>query len=163
MDRMAKLSAAAAAALAGLAFCGCDCTAVARAERADPAAMAQEGTIVFTRPARFTPWFGNRAIGQFIEIAYERASRNEAGQLVVEVGIRYRGPVSWTNWHQHAPKVLNIAATCNFYGTPAGALGGPSVYQTNRRTLAINRGETFAYKAVCPVEGANGYQLVLGD
>ena len=152
---------AAVAAIATLVFCGC--TAVDPIARADQGDMASEGTIVFTRPARFTPWFGNYSISQFIEVTYERASRNEAGQLVVEVGIRNRGPVSWTNWHRHAPELLNIAATCNFYGTQAGAVEGPIMYQTNRRTLAIRRGETFAYKAVCPVDGANGYQLVLGD
>ena len=139
------------------------CTAVDPVVRANRADMAQEGTIVFTRPAHFTPWFGNYSISQFIEITYERVARNQAGQLVVEVGIRNRGPVSWTNWHQHAPKTLNIAATCNFYETQTGALGGPCIYQTNRRTLVIGRGETYAYKAVCPAENANGYQLVLGD
>lgn len=139
------------------------CTAVDPVARVDRGQMAQEGTIVFTRPAHFTPWFGNYSISQFLEIAYERVSRNAAGQLVVEVGIRNRGPVSWTNWHRHAPKTLSIAATCNFYETSAGALGGPCIYQTNRRTLVIGRGETYAYKAVCPVENANGYQLVLGD
>ena len=139
------------------------CTAVDPLARADRGNMAQEGTVVCTRPAHFTPWFGNYSISQFLEITYERVSRNAAGQLVVEVGIRNRGPVSWTNWHRHAPKTLNIAATCNFYETSAGALGGPCIYQTNRRTLVIGRGETYAYKAVCPAENANGYQLVLGD
>ncbi len=161
MNKKIKILMLAGSVLA-MAFFG-GCTAVDPVARANREDMSQEGTIVFTRPARFTPWFGNYSISQFIEVTYEHVSRNGAGQLVVEVGIRNRGPVSWTNWHQQAPKVLNIAATCNFYGTSAGALGGPIVYQTNRRTLAINRGETFAYKAVCPVEGANGYQLVLGD
>jgi len=161
MKKSAKACVAAMAAIASAVFCGC--TAVDPVDRVDPGKLAMEGTIVFTRPARFTPWFGNYSVSQFLEITYERASRNSAGQLVVEVGIRNRGPVSWTNWHRHAPELLNIAATCNFYGTQTGALGGPVIYQTNRRTLAIRRGETFSYKAVCPVEGANGYQLVLGD
>ena len=108
------------------------CTAVDPLARADRGNMAQEGTVVFTRPAHFTPWFGNYSISQFLEITYERVSRNAAGQLVVEVGIRNRGPVSWTNWHRHAPKTLNIAATCNFYETSAGALGGPCIYRSWR-------------------------------
>lgn len=151
----------AVAVLAAVVFSGCTAVdPVVRVERAD---MTEEGTIVFTRPARFTPWFGNYSLAQFLEVTYERVSRNEAGQLVVEVGIRNRGPVSWTNWHRHAPKTLNIAATCNFYETAAGPLGGPILYQTNRRMLAIGRGETYAYKAVCPIERANGFQFVLGD
>lgn len=160
MNKLMKIPAIAIGVLS-LNFLGC--TAVDPVARADRAAMSQEGTVVFTRPAHFTPWFGNYSISQFLEITYERVSRNDAGQLVVEVGIRNRGPVSWTNWNTHAPKTLSIAATCNFYETAAGALGGPVVYQTNRRMLVINRGETFAYKAVCPVDNAKGYQLVLGD
>lgn len=160
MKKMIKVPAIAIGFLS-LNFLGC--TAVDPVARADRAAMSQEGTVVFTRPAHFTPWFGNYSISQFIEITYERVSRNAAGQLVVEIGIRNRGPVSWTNWHRHAPEKLSITATCNFYETSAGVLGGPMLYQTNRRTLVINRGETYAYKAVCPVDGANGYQLVLGD
>lgn len=149
--------------LAFLSLLFSGCTAVDPVARADRGDMAQEGTIVFTRPARFTPWFGNYSISQFIEITYEKASVNAAGQLVVEVGVRNRGPVSWTNWHRHAPAKLAIAATCKFYETQAGALGGPVVYETNRRTLVINRGETYSYKAVCPVAGVKGYQLVLGE
>ena len=160
MNKLMKIPAIAIGVLS-LNFLGC--TAVDPVARADRAAMSQEGTVVFTRPAHFTPWFGNYSISQFLEITYERVSRNDAGQLVVEVGIRNRGPVSWTNWNTHAPKTLSIAATCNFYETAAGALGGPVVYQTNRRTIVINRGETYSYKAVCPVENAQGYQLVLGD
>ena len=161
MKMVMKIFVMMAIVLAVMLFNGC--TAVEPVARADQGEMAREGTIVFTRPARFTPWFGNYSINQFLEVTYERASRNDVGQLIVEIGIRNRGPVAWTNWHQNAPELLNIAATCNFYGTPAGPLGGPIIYQTNRQTLAIRRGETFAYKAVCPVEGANGYQLVLGD
>jgi hypothetical protein len=59
--------------------------------------------------------------------------------------------------------MLNIAATCNFYATAAGAMAGPIVYQTNRRTLVINRGEIYAYRVVCPINDVNGYQLILGD
>lgn len=153
-------------ALAAIAICYMaitGCTAVDPVARVDRNDLANEGTIVFTRPARFTPWFGNYSISQFIEIVYERASRNEAGLLVVEVGIRNRGPVSWTNWHTRAPEYLNIAATCNFYESSAGVMGGPMIYQTNRKVLTIGKGETYAYKAVCPVENAMGYQLVLGD
>ena len=160
MNKLIKIPAIAIGVLS-LNFLGC--TAVDPVARADRSVMSQEGTVVFTRPAHFTPWVGNYSISQFIEITYELVSRNDAGQLVVEVGIRNRGPVSWTNWHTHAPKTLSIAATCNFYETAAGALGGPVVYQTNRRTLVINRGETYSYKAVCPVDNAKGYQLVLGD
>ena len=76
MKKHIKISLMAAVAVAGTVFCGC--TAVDPVVRADPAGLAQEGTIVFTRPARFTPWFGNYSLSQFIEVTYERASRNAA-------------------------------------------------------------------------------------
>ena len=139
-------------------FCGC--TAVDSANRADVGEVAREGTVVFTRPARFTPFFGNYSISQFVEIVYERASRNSAGQLVVEVGIRNRGPVSWTNWHVNAPRRLTLKSRANFY---RGGINTPMVYSTNTQVIVIGRGETFAYKVVCPNPEADAYQIVLGD
>lgn len=143
--------------LCGAMFFG-GCYAVYNANRAED--LSREGSIVFTRPARFTPFFGSYSISDFVEIVYEKAYKNEAGQLVVEVGIRNRGPVSWTNWNMRAPERLTIKTTCNFYN--GNRNGSPIVYSTNRREIVINRGETFAYQAVCPAE-AFSYQVILGD
>lgn len=145
--------------LAAAVFCGCE--SVSNVERAEYSKLEKESSVVFTRPAHYTMFFGSYSISQFLEIIYERASYNAAGQLVVEVGIRNRGPVSWTNWPAHAPKVLRIKAQTNFYS--GNRVTSPIIYSTNRPTLVIGRGETYAYKVVCPVPGATSYQLVLGD
>ena len=139
-----------------LLFCGCK--AVHDADRPD---NIDEGTVVFTRPARYTMFFGSYSISEFMEVVYERDSRNDAGQLVVEVGIRNRGLASWTNWPQHAPSRIILKARCNFYREKR--VVSPIAYSTNQSRLIIGRGETYAYKAVCPVADVSDYQLVLGD
>lgn len=146
-------------ALAAVLFCGCN--SVRDLDRAKEVKLDDEGSVVFTRPAHYTMFFGSYSISQFLEVIYERASYNAAGQMVVEVGIRNRGPVSWTNWPVHAPKVLRIKAQTNFYA--GKRVSSPIVYSTNRPTLVIGRGETYAYKVTCPVAGVTNYQLVLGD
>ena len=139
----------------------CGCTAVDSANRADAEDICAEGTIVFTRPSRFSPYFGSYSIGELVEITYERAYRNEANQMVVEAGIRYRGYGSWTNWFRNTPQLIKLKGICNFYQN--GGIGTPIIYSTNKRDIVINRGETYAFKAVCPVDKAEAYQIVLGD
>lgn len=145
--------------IALLFFCGCK--AVYTVERVAPNELQKEGSIVFTRPVRFSLWAGSYSLNEFIEITYERTSRNDAGFLVVEVGIRYRGPVRWTNWYKTAPEKLPLRMVCHFYQDAGSA--SSAVYSTNHREIVISRGETFAFKAVCPVITANNYKLVLGD
>ena len=139
----------------------CSCHPVYNAPRADAEEINAEGSVIFTRPAQFTPFFGTHSIREFIEITYENSYRNEAGQLVVEVGIRNRGPVTWTDWHHRAPKRLTLNTRCNFYS--GNRVVSPMVYSTNRQKIVIERGETYAYKVVCPTQNANSFQLVLGD
>lgn len=139
----------------------CGCHSVCDVARANPEDLNKESTIVFTRSAKFTPFFGTHSMREFIEITYEKFYRNEAGQLVVEVGIRNRGPVSWTNWHRRAPKRLTLNTRCNFYS--GNRVVSPMVYSTNRQKIVIERGETYAYKVLCPSLNANSFQLVLGD
>ncbi|MBE6403293.1 MAG: hypothetical protein IKD10_13670 [Lentisphaeria bacterium] len=139
----------------------CSCRPVHEVPRPDIDKISAEGSVVFTRPAQFTPFFGTYSLSAFIEIVYEQAYRNEAGQLVVEVGIRNRGPVSWTDWHRKAPQQLTLNTRCNFYR--GNRVASPMVYSTNRQKVVIRRGETYAYKVVCPVQDAQNYQVVLGD
>lgn len=128
-----------------------------------PTDLHTEGTVVFDRATRNNLFFGNHSLVEYVEVVYERFSVNAAGQPVVEVGIRYKGPDSWTNWYRTAPRRLRLAATCNFYDTPAAQAGGPIVYATNRQPIVLILGETFAFKAVCPLASARGYQVVLGQ
>lgn len=142
------------------AFSGC--RAVYNVERAKLDDLQAEGTIVFTRPARFTPLFGSYSISELVEITYEKVSRNAAGQLVVEAGIRFRGPVSWTNWNVPATSRVTLKTRCNFYGE-GGVVNSPIIYSTNQREIVIPLGGTYAYKAVCPRAEASRYQIVLGE
>lgn len=148
-----------AAVIAAIILSGC--TAVDNVDRVSCADQQQEGTIVFARAAHYSPLFGTYSLNELIEIAYERVHRNAAGQLVVEAGIRYRGYSFWTNWFRHSPGVLTLRTVCNFYQD--GGISTPVVYATNHQEIVINRGETFAFKAVCPVTSATRYQIVLGD
>ena len=147
--------------LIGMFLVGCHANyPVSRVRQSD---LQMEGTVVFDRAARNNLFFGNHSLVEYVEVVYDRFSVNAAGQPTVEVGIRYKGPDSWTNWYKDAPRQLNIAATCNFYGTPTAQAGGPIVYATNRQPIVIKLGETYAFKAVCPNTGARGYQVVLGE
>ena len=137
------------------------CTSVDNVDRASYSSQQEEGTIVFTRAAHYSPLFGTYSLNEVIEVAYEKVSRNEAGQLVVDAGIRYRGFSLWTNWFKHSPSRLTLRTVCNFY--QEGGLSTPIIYSTNHQEIVINRGETFAFKVICPVKAAARYQIVLGD
>lgn len=145
-------------ALLGILFCGCD--TVHNAYRVDSDDLADEGSVVFTRAAKFYPFFGSYSISEFVEITYDQVSVNDAGMLVAEVGIRNRGPVRWTNWWKGAPEQIVLKARCVFFRGDRGS--SPAVYSTNEQEIVIDRGQTYLYKAVCPVEDASSYQLVLG-
>ena len=134
------------------------CRAVYSANRAD---ADREGTIVFTRPAKFHPFFGSHSLSDFVEITYEKVSRNHAGQLVVEAGIRNRGTVQFSNWYKRAPENITVRTQCNFF--EGNSSNTPIVYSTNQRDIVIPRGKTYPYRAVCPATKANSHQLILGD
>lgn len=122
---------------------------------------AAEGTVVFTRPARTAIFFGTYSLAQFFEITYDRATRNENGFLVVEVGVRNCGPSSWVNRYQTMPDSITIKAQCNFYS--GLDTNSPICYSTSQQAILVRHGETYAYKAICPLKEAQSYQLVLGD
>lgn len=146
-----------------LAFAGTGCYSVKAVDRANGGDLINEGSVVFARAGQYTLWFGSHSPREYFEVVYERFSHNDAGMPVVEIGIRYRGGVSWTDWYRNVPQTVTLGAQCNFYDTPAAQAGGPAVYSTNRERLVFQRGNTYAYKAVCPVRSAKGYQLVLGE
>ncbi|MBR4354431.1 MAG: hypothetical protein IKP97_03940 [Kiritimatiellae bacterium] len=141
----------------------CGCYAVKPMAGADMDDLRLEGNVVFQRPAKYTFWFGSNSPRDYFEITYSRFSRNEAGMPVVEVGIRFRGGTGWTNWSDKIPDTITLSAQCNFYPTMAAQAEGPVVYSTNNERITINRGATYAYRAVCPVKEAENFQLVLGE
>ncbi|MBR2872031.1 MAG: hypothetical protein IKB99_00915 [Lentisphaeria bacterium] len=144
--------------LTAVVLCGCHAVYPA-SEKLSPSDLAREGEVVFTRPTNFWPLFGSRSIDEYVEITYAKSHVNKAGQLVVEVGIRNCGPTSWTNWWKSAPARIDLQTRCNFFKSK---LGDPIIYETNVRNIFIGRGQTYAYKAVCPNTEARSFQLVLG-
>ena len=139
------------------------CYSVKAVDRVSGEDLITEGSVVFARAGQYTLWFGSHSPREYFEVVYERFSHNDAGMPVVEIGIRYRGGVSWTDWCRNVPQTVTLGAKCNFYDTPSAQAGGPVIYSTNRERLVFQRGNTYAYKAVCPVRSAKGYQLVLGE
>lgn len=155
------LIACAAAVFSACAVTGC--YSVKAVDRVADGDLITEGSVVFARAGQYTLWFGSHSPREYFEIVYERFSHNDAGLPVVEIGIRYRGGVSWTDWYREVPQTVTLGAQCNFYATPSAQAGGPIVYSTNRERIVFQRGNTYAYRAVCPVRAAKGYQLVLGE
>ncbi len=124
--------------------------------------LADESRVVFARATEYTMWFGSESPNDYFEITYCRLAQNDAGQPVAEVGIRYRGGTSWTNWFRPVPEHVSLTAVCNFYPTSGAQAEGPAIYSTNKQILQFSLGQTTAFKAVCPVQEAMGFQLVLG-
>jgi hypothetical protein len=151
------------AALAAVMLWGSGCYSVKPLERPEQESLSGEGSVVFARAKQYTLWFGSHSPREYFEVVYEQFSRNDAGFAVVEVGIRYRGGVSWTDWYKSIPQTVTLGARCNFYSTAAAQAEGPIVYSTNCERIVLQRGNTYAYKAVCPVRSVEGYQLVLGE
>ncbi len=141
---------------AALMFSGCRATYAVNRARTD-----NEGTIVFTRPKKFYPFFGSYSLSEFIEITYEKFSRNKAGQPVVEVGIRYRGPVQFSDWYTKAPDTVAVKVRTNFL--EGINVSSRIVWSTGDREIVIPLGQTYAYRAVCPDNMAQGYRVILGD
>lgn len=141
------------------------CASVQQPYQADREKLAKEGSTVFVRPGQYTIFFGSESLNEYLEITYERGSVNEAGQMVVELGLRNRGPVRWYNFLRTAPDQIVVMAQANFYETITQGHGpsGPPVYRTNRQKFVIKRGELVDCRFVCPVKTARSYQVVLSE
>lgn len=141
------------------------CSSVEGISSADQAELNSEGDAVFVRPQDYTILFGTRSLSSFIEITYNRSFINEAGQMVVELGMRNRGPSNWYNFLDTAPNDIVIMAKANFYVTPKQGHGpsSPPIYSTNDRKFVIKRGQIVACRFVCPVKTAKSYQVVFSE
>ena len=95
-------------------------------------------------------------------MTHEHAAANEAGRLKVEVGFRNRGGQHL--WNRKGPDITLSVKTA-FYSQPLGTDGetGVPVYETNWQPLAVPRGATVEYKAVCPKTSARYYQVTVSD
>ena len=154
------LLAAVAASGALLPFAAGGCKAVSTVDQADRADLENEGSVVFTRPSRYVAW-GTKSLRDYLEVTYERFYTNDAGQDVLEVGLRFRGATNWYDYFYSMPESVTFTGRADFY--PGKTRSGAPLYSTNRQTILIKRGDTFNFKAVSPRKGAGSYQLVLSE
>ena len=146
---------------------GCRGPTVSNANRANYGEMAAEGTIVFVRPTRFVadwiPGMGTHSLSEYVEITYERASKNDAGLLNVNIGFRDRGGQKF--WDRAGPS-FPLSVKTVFYDRPLSSMGGPTsppVYETNWQTVTLVRGGTEHYQVVCPATSGAYYQVTVSE
>ena len=145
--------------LAAACLTGCRTQTVSNAKHVSSAKLAKEGTVVFVRPDRSR---GTRSMLDDIEITYEKAGKNEAGLLKVELGIRNRGGQHLSN--MQGPTV-QLSVRTAFYKdkiTGQGPTGAP-VYQTDWQLVTLNRGETEQFEALCLVPSGEYYQVTMSE
>jgi hypothetical protein len=145
--------------LSWMLLCGCD--TVYNSHRATQNELSREDSVVFVRPDQYTI-LGTRSLRDYIEITYEKAIKNEAGFLHVEVGIRNRGGQRF--YDTKGPSV-HLSIRTAFYTDPISGKGPTSapVYQTNWQLLTLVRGETEHYETICPVSSGQYYQITLSE
>ncbi len=137
------------------------CKSVYNVRRAAPDEVSQEGTVVFVRPTDYT-LFGTKSMRDYLEIVNERASKNDAGLLQVQVGFRNRGGRHL--WDTKGPNI-SLSVKTAFYDQPFVSDGQKDipVYETNWETLPMPRGDTVEYKAVCPKPSGAYYQVTVSE
>lgn len=137
------------------------CRTVYNTDHAPSDKLAKEGTVVFVRPDRYTV-LGTRSVRDYIEITYEKAGKNDAGLLKVELGIRNRGGQHLSN--KQGPTV-QLSVRTAFYKdkiTGQGPTSAP-VYETNWHLVTLNRGETEQFEALCLVPSGEYYQVTMSE
>ncbi len=140
------------------------CRATQNVGGADRTQIEEEGTVIVARPEKYFIYFGSYSIGEYLDITYDRLTRNQAGQTSIEVGIRYKGANRWYNFTEKSPQYVTLYVRADFYpGTRIGKSYGPPVYSTNRQRVQIRLGDTFHFKAVCPDVRAQSCQVFISE
>lgn len=136
-------------------------TTVYNVERASLDRLGKEGTIVFVRPTDYNVW-GTESLRDYIEVTYERTSRNEAGFLQLEIGFRNRGG-QW--YYDSKGPNFHISVKTAFYNRPfaSGSPQSAPVYETNWQMVKLLRGATEHYRVVCPMAMAEYYQVTVSE
>ena len=134
---------------------------VYKPDRVDAETLAEEGTIVFVRPKDYNI-FGTESLRDYVEIVYEKAERNNAGLLKLNLGIRNRGG-QW--FYDHKGHDFQLSIKTAFYNTPlaSGTPQAAPIYETNWQTVKLLLGATEHYSVTCPVSSATYYQVTISD
>lgn len=137
------------------------CRSVYNVDRADQRELATEGTVVFVRPTEYS-LLGTKSLSDYVEVVYEQAERNDAGLLVVQIGLRGKGGQHlWDVRGRDFP----ISVKTAFYEAPVVGEGQrhPPVYETNWQRVSLLRGATSDHRVVCPVKSGAYYQVTLSE
>lgn len=137
------------------------CHSVYNTENVSTKDLSREGSAVVVRPDRYVLW-GTRSMNDYLEVAYEDFSYNQAGLAVVQMGLRNKGGEHWYN--RKAPD-FTLYAQAVFYKEPVAGTATRSapLYRSNKQPVPMPRGEVQDLKFVCPVQGAGGYQIILSE
>ena len=137
------------------------CGTVRNADTVEKGELAKESNLVVVRPDRYT-LLGTRSVKDYLEISYEKLTRNAVGFPVVSVGVRNHGGEHW--WDLNGPD-FTIYAQAVFYAEPVAGIDVRSrpLYKTNKRAVPLKRGETANLSFTCPVKSAKGYQVIFSE
>lgn len=126
--------------------------------------LTPQGDVVFTRPFRWQPFFGSYSANEYIELTHRNAYRNDAGHMVVQVGIRNRGAESWTNWFVTTKKYLYLDGKINFFEGDRNSQNKKIVNLKDEFIpITIRRGDTYWFEAVAPTASCSDFQLILSE
>ena len=122
----------------------------------------REGTVIFVRPKNSHRLFGTESLRDYIEIVYENAFRNKAGLYEVKLGIRNIGGL---HYYDKNSENFPLSIKTVFYDNPVNINGVRSVpiYKTNWQTIKMIRGTVTDYTAICPIQSASYYQIVISE
>lgn len=133
------------------------CKSVSNVHHRNPDFLRSEGSMVFVRPDHFSI-LGSRSMRDRIEVIYENMTVDDLGRAHVTAGVRNMGG---RHWYDTKAPTLCMGAAISFYKT-ADTRSAP-IYQSNRRSYVVQRGETAHLSFDCPVPNAKSYQIVLSD
>jgi len=136
-------------------------SSVYNAERASSEKLADEGTIVFVRPKNYNI-FGTESIRDYVEVTYERASRNNVDLLKIDLGLRNRGG---QRFYDSVGPSFQISVKTDFFEKPliSGKPQAAPVYETNWQAVKLLRGATEHYQVVCPIKTGGYYQVTISE
>jgi hypothetical protein len=136
-------------------------TTVYNADRVSADRLAEEGTIVFVRPTDYNV-FGTESIRDYVEVTYEQASRNDAGFLKLNLGLRNR---CGQRFYDTGGPSFHLSVKTAFYDRPlaSGTPQSAPLYETNWQKIKLIRGATEHYQVICPVAVAGYYQVTISE
>lgn len=141
-----------------LTLCGCHSQYAVQRAAEEP---SQTSTVVFVRPAEYSPLFGTKSLRDYVEVVYEQAKRNDSGRLQVSIGLRNRG--GQHIYDTNGRDVIHLSARVVFYASELANRQQAPVYESGWESVVIERGNTRDFTVVSPSKEARYYQVILSE